>query len=226
MTAPPHRIEALLEALGAEHGYRDAVIGDLTEEFQVRAERDGERVARRWYYAEALRSAPALARSWARGVRGREIAQLAGLALTAFVLSRVLVGFVIGMAYLVVLRTGVATAVGAMTGALFTIFALKAALVFADTVVAGFIAAWLHERAPLTSALALGALWSLLNIGILSALLSLGLFPAGYRHTLVQVGIALTGVTITILGTTLGGVLQVVRARSHAARARLSGTTS
>jgi hypothetical protein len=222
MIAPPPRAEALLEALGAEHGYRDAVIGDLAEEFQVRAERDGERAARWWYYGEAVRSVPTLARSWGRSLRGRDFAHLAGLALTAFVLSRVVVGLIIGMAYIVALRTGGATAAGGMSGIVFMIIALKLALMFADALVAGFVAAWLHERAPLTSAFALGVLWSLLSVGALGALWSFGLVPTGARYTLVQIGMALGGMAFTIIGTTLGGVLRVITRRTNAVDARLA----
>ena len=218
MIAPPPRAEALLEALGAEHGYRDAVIGDLAEEFQARAERDGERAARWWYYGEAVRSVPTLARSWGRSLRGKDLAHLAGLALTAFVLSRALVGFIVGMAYVVAQRTGVATGAEGASGVVCLITALKFVLVFADTLVAGFIAAWLHERAPLTSAFALGALWSLLGVGVLVALWSVGLLPTGTRYTLVQVGMSLGGMAFTVLGTTLGGVLRVVTTRPHATR--------
>ena len=218
MIAPPPRAEALLEALGAEHGYRDAVIGDLAEEFQVRAERDGERAARWWYYGEAVRSVPTLVRSWRRSLRGRDLAHLTGLALTAFVLSRVLVGLIVGMAYIGAQRTGVATAAEGASGVVYLIMALKLALGFADTLVAGFVAAWLHDRAPLTSAFTLGALWSLLGVGVLATLWSLGVLPTGARYTLVQLGMSLGGMAFTVLGTTLGGVLRVVTTRSHATR--------
>ena len=44
---PPKTAEPLLEALGAEPEFRDALLGDLTEELAIRAAYDGERAARR-----------------------------------------------------------------------------------------------------------------------------------------------------------------------------------
>lgn len=38
-------VERLLEALGAEPEFRDALLGDLTEELAIRAAYDGERAA-------------------------------------------------------------------------------------------------------------------------------------------------------------------------------------
>ncbi|HEX7242371.1 MAG TPA: permease prefix domain 2-containing transporter, partial [Longimicrobiaceae bacterium] len=63
MTAPqtpPRTAERLLEALGAEPELRDALLGDLAEDFATRAADQGERAARRRYWREALRAAPYL----------------------------------------------------------------------------------------------------------------------------------------------------------------------
>ena len=68
----PHRMERLLEALGADTEVRDAVIGDLAEEFAIRAEMDGVGAARRWYFRESLRVAPYLVRDWWRGLTARD----------------------------------------------------------------------------------------------------------------------------------------------------------
>ena len=38
MIAPPRRIETLLYALGVDAPYRDAILGDLAEEFAIRME--------------------------------------------------------------------------------------------------------------------------------------------------------------------------------------------
>jgi hypothetical protein len=84
MTTPPRSIESLLEALGAESGFRDNVVGDLAEEFTSRVERDGLESARRWYRREAMRAAPHLLRSGWASVRQRGLGHLVGILFTAF----------------------------------------------------------------------------------------------------------------------------------------------
>jgi hypothetical protein len=99
MTQPPRtprKAELLLEALGARSDFRDALLGDLAEEHAVRAERDGAAAARRWYYREAIRAAPYLLRDWSRHLRARDVAHLAGIALTSLVFVEVL-GALVGV---------------------------------------------------------------------------------------------------------------------------------
>jgi hypothetical protein len=69
--------EALLQSLGAEPTFADAVLGDLAEEYALRVERDGVAAARWWYACQAFRSAPYLVRSAARHRGLRERARLA-----------------------------------------------------------------------------------------------------------------------------------------------------
>ena len=69
MIAPPRTAEMVLASLGAEPDFRDAVIGDLAQEFVERAERDDPSSARRWYYREAIRATPHLLRSWTRSAQ-------------------------------------------------------------------------------------------------------------------------------------------------------------
>lgn len=63
---PPRAAERALIALGANSEFSDAVVGDLAEEFALRARWDGERAARRWYVREGVRVAPYLLRDWWR----------------------------------------------------------------------------------------------------------------------------------------------------------------
>ncbi|MCY7380042.1 MAG: hypothetical protein LH467_11995 [Gemmatimonadaceae bacterium] len=70
------KVECLLEALGADPAFADAVLGDLTEEHARRAARDGARTARWWYVGEALRSAPHLLASAVRHASWRRRARL------------------------------------------------------------------------------------------------------------------------------------------------------
>lgn len=78
--------ERLLQHLGAQHEFAEAVLGDLVEEYASLAARDGEMAARMWYAREALRSAPHLVWNWfqhtSRSDRAQVAAVLAGIVLT------------------------------------------------------------------------------------------------------------------------------------------------
>jgi DNA-binding transcriptional LysR family regulator len=78
-SSAPRRAELILEALGADTDFRDAVIGDLAEEFALRASWDGPLAARRWYYRESLRVAPYLLRDWWRGLKRKDVGHFAGV---------------------------------------------------------------------------------------------------------------------------------------------------
>jgi hypothetical protein len=56
------KADSLLASLGADPGFAEDVLGDLAEEYTLRAARDGALAARCWYLREALRSAPHLVR--------------------------------------------------------------------------------------------------------------------------------------------------------------------
>jgi hypothetical protein len=101
--AMPHTLdprtpfERAFEALGFDTQLVDAVIGDLTEEFDTRVEQKGALRARLWYVGELLRSAPFLFAAAARrgSPRARlllalavSVGLLAFTATTAFVLTR------------------------------------------------------------------------------------------------------------------------------------------
>lgn len=91
------KTEALLESLGADPAFAEDVLGDLAEEYALRAEQDGVAAARRWYAREALRSAPHLVRNAIRHLGPRGRARLAVL-FTGVVVASTLV--------LIALRTG------------------------------------------------------------------------------------------------------------------------
>ena len=80
----PRRAEALLQSLGADPELADDVLGDLAEEFEVRRRWDGARVARRWYYREAVRTAPCLLRDWRRRFGLRDAMPLTWALLAGF----------------------------------------------------------------------------------------------------------------------------------------------
>lgn len=57
---PPAIAECVVGALVADRALREAVLGDLAEEFAARCGTQGAAGARRWYRAQAARSAPHL----------------------------------------------------------------------------------------------------------------------------------------------------------------------
>jgi len=90
-SAPPQRIEALLQSLGADPDFADDVLGDLAEEFSLRCRWDGAPAARRWYYREALRTAPHLLRDWRRRFRLADAIPLLWAVMAGFATDAVLV---------------------------------------------------------------------------------------------------------------------------------------
>lgn len=202
MTAPPRTAELILHALGAQPDFRDDVVGDLAEEFALRAAWDGERAARRWYWREAARVAPHLLADWARGVRGAEVTRLAGIAVSAYVLVAVPTAFLFLAVGAVLNALGAAPYIPPLFAS--TAPLLPAAGLTFGAIVAtagGAVAASLDRKAPLVGAFALGAVWSCL-IAVVQTLA--GPAPAWYR----------LGVPVVVmLGTAAGGVLRVRAAR-------------
>lgn len=200
MIAPPRRTELLLEALGAEAGFRDALLGDLAEEFAALAQTDGVGAARRWYYREAISATPHLLRVWWRRLRLRDVGNLAGVVLASYVFWAVLAVFFLAIV------SSVATALGlpqdshflARSGQLVPLVGLLLAAVggFAG----GRIAAWLDERAPLTTALAFGVVWSCAGLSVGAIL---GNTPVWYR---VSAAVAV------LVSAVLGGVHRALTA--------------
>ncbi len=162
---PPRTAERLLEALGAEPELRDALLGDLAEDFATRAADHGERAARRRYRREALRAAPYLLHSWARSLRAREAARLAGLVGATCCLVVVgLWGMLSGVEGLVERMAGPTTfpwhdpQPGTLTlGVLLLGYVAVAAA-------GGWMVSRGEERAPAVAALALGIAWALLAL--------------------------------------------------------------
>ena len=202
MTAPPRTPDLLLHALGAEAGFRDAVLGDLAEEFAARAGRDGAAAARRWYYREAIRATPHLLANWARRLRPGDVRHLAGVVLTAYVLLLALGGVVVPLLHGAAVALGISEPGGLpWAGRVGPAVALPLAAVSAMT--GGYIAASLGVRAPLASAVALGVAWSCLGL-VVGAL-------ADTTGTWDGSGVATAAVVI--VGSTLGGVRRVCAAR-------------
>lgn len=208
MTGPPRTIERLLAGLGAKPDFRNAVLGDLSEEFASRSEADGVESATRWYRREAIRAVPHLLGSWLRGARFGDIKHIAGVIAAAYtgmlvlmlVLGGMLIGVVRAIGYggpLLPLSIVESTAI------------LSCMMVFALLLggVAGFLAAWLDSRAPLVTSATFGTLMLLVAFVAQHALSGPvpTRFPAWY----------LTGAPIfEFIGAIAGGVL-CVRASSR-----------
>ncbi|HEX9618462.1 MAG TPA: permease prefix domain 2-containing transporter [Anaerolineales bacterium] len=94
---PPELAEKLLSRLlqGVDPNLREAVLGDLAEAYYGHASRVGYRQARRWYWGELLRSAPALfhltSNALLRSKRMKSNLKLAVLGLALILPSLVLV---------------------------------------------------------------------------------------------------------------------------------------
>jgi len=217
MTAPPRFLEQLLASLGATPAFREPLLGDLAEEFALRAARDGTQAARGWYRREALRSAPHLLHDGVRHLRARDLVHLAGVVLSAWVLLAtvvLLVALPLASAALRAMGVDVASLLtfdaGRMRWLPWQSPALAAAALTLGLLMAaagGRIAGALHGRAPLVGALALGATWT--TLGLVAGTFGAGI-PLWYR---------VAAPTVSLAGATMGGLL-AVRALSARGRAR------
>jgi hypothetical protein len=199
---PPRTVEALLEALGADTQYRDAVLGDLAEEFASRAERDGEDNARGWYRHEAMRAVPHLLRSGWHRARRRGIGHLLGVMITAYtgvfiigIVGLGIVGGTLRVLGLVHVPEHLPIANPLFQGSMIVLGTLSATT-------GGYLAAWLDEDAPLLTAFAFGIMWS--------ALEALGLMITGGLSLWCRMAVPVA----ILVGTSCGGALRV-RRRTH-----------
>ena len=162
----PRRAERLLESLGADTEFSDDVIGDLAEEFEIRAMADGVGAARRWYYRESLRVAPYLVRDWWRGLRANDIGRLAaticfsGAALMAFDVATRLAWFTVDPGLVSLWK-----ALHARGDGWVLVFpAIMLLWTVVDGMVGGYVAARVGRRAPLASALALAVVSAVIMV--------------------------------------------------------------
>ena len=189
-SAPPRATERLLTALGASAAYRDAVLGDLAEEFARRAACDGPHAARGWYWREALRATPHLIGDWRRQLRPRDVADLAGIVFLAFVALNLVAGFAAVAAHTAATAVGLAFEVGLLVSG------TAGLLVTAPVAYAGgYLAGWLGSRAPLPTALAMGGAWA--------CLASVNLHPSSAGR--VPFWFHVAAPLLVVLGTALGG---------------------
>ncbi len=151
--SPPALAEVALGALVADAALREAVLGDLAELFAAHRERHGTTRARRWYRAQAVRSAPALvAATWwpAPARRARRLGALA-----AGVAGSVVLVQLVHQAAQLLAAAGLAAAGLATHGWPHAAASLAAGA--GCGVLGGYVAARALRDAPLAGALALAA---------------------------------------------------------------------
>lgn len=213
-TVAPRTAERLLESLGAHPDLRDALLGDMAEEYALRAAWDGERAAGRWYRREAWRVAPHLLRDSARRLRWADARRLAGIVLTSHVFA-----VTAGTLFFALLgprnTLRLFGTLGFEPNGMWipwrnpflsaAMLAVRLAATAAGPALGGYIAAWIDDQRPLVAAVALGGAWSCLPLAALALGPTGPGWPAWYRFGQVA---AVVG------GATLGGVLRVARARA------------
>jgi len=197
--APPRTAELILASLGAESQFRDAMLGDLAEEFGDRAERDGVCAARRWYYREATRSTPHLLRSWTQHVERKELARIGGVLVTSYMIAV--------MTFVFMLMAGIAIAVRlGMLLPTAPIWPNPSAFLLAGLTLygaafwtfVGYVVAWLDERTPLISALAL-----------VVVLACLALVSSGVGHNLGPVSVRFAASIVGALSPMAGAIIRI-----------------
>lgn len=157
MSSPPMLPEIIIVELTPDASIRDAVLGDLEEEFHARCAAAGSAAAASWYWKAALSSAPPLALASLRR---------AGLASWAWSILGVLVGLAALMTLLLLVSNGWTYLTEATRAAADSVASLlvSIALGTACAAAAGWLAAGIGRRARLVSAVALGMLFLALNL--------------------------------------------------------------
>lgn len=202
VSAPPRLAQHLLGALGADASARDAVLGDLHELFVARATREGELAARRWYWYEALRSAPHLLTDGLRGHAWhatKRTASAIGLAyFSMLVLGTVVGGAIRGLVWATGFAPAAVVAPGQISWVALAMMHVTGAM---QGIIGGALAAHFDRQAPLRTSLAMATLWSV------SLAIGYALFMTGGLATWFMMSAPL----VALLSTATGGVLYVRR---------------
>ncbi|HJQ53137.1 MAG TPA: hypothetical protein VJ825_04750 [Gemmatimonadaceae bacterium] len=194
----PNGVHRIMSAIAANPEVREAMLGDLDEEYQVRAERDGIAAANRWSWREAIRSL--------FGALRHSVPNLS--ATFASVLPAMLWGSVI--AFLA------SAAVAAVTYPVTLYAPFDKAVVFTGlsiverfvtSMMGGYEAARVGTKAPLWSAVAAG----LFPTAVLFAIAALTIIPSQVG-TMVLVS-AVANVVL-VPGSLAGGILQQAQQRA------------
>jgi hypothetical protein len=209
MIAPPRTIELLLASLGAQPDFRDAVIGDLAEEFAQRAERDGLSAAQRWYHGEAVRAMPHLANNALRRFGAKGVLHRVGISATAYTIVLMTTLTTAAIVGGIAARLGAPPRTWHLSGsswlsvlAMFGILAADAAM----AVFGGYLAAYLDADAPLFSAGTLSVSW----VSVTLAVSAIAHVVAGPPTALLAPLWLRCGAIVTVIGGAVaGGVLRI-----------------
>jgi hypothetical protein len=141
----PYFIELVLEGLIRDPKQRDALLGDLAEEYRARATRGGGSAANRWYAWQAARAVPHLARDAFRQTGWPAI--LVGIVvLSALQWATLILGFFTSLALVYPLAwLGVNPAIATIAWALGSLWSF----------VGGMIVARVFPRSPVPAAVVL-----------------------------------------------------------------------
>lgn len=197
MIAPPLTAERLLEGLSPKSDFRDGILGDLAEEFAERAESEGAAAAKRWYYREAVGVAPHLLYALVRSLRFHDVRRLAKVFFGSYFLVMVLITVLHAMIRGTLETLGIPVEFFARTPR-GNYAAGDLALVAPIAFLYGFFAASLDKKTPLASAILFGMFWASLS-SVLALIFSTGA-PMWYL---------IGGTSLTLAGTTVGGMIQV-----------------
>jgi hypothetical protein len=204
--APPRLPQLLLSALGARPEFRDAMLGDMAEEYYMRAELQGEHAAHAWYIDEALRATPHLMRDGLKNLGFGGIAHVIGAGLKAYApivaINAIFAGDPTVFTAIMVFPLVKLLARSITTPNAATTLVVGSAV----SVLGGYFAARFGRRAPLLSSAALGVFWTAINSAALLVMMErmpqFGV-PAWYN---------VLGPAIILAGTALGGILRITRA--------------
>jgi hypothetical protein len=173
------------------------MIGDLEEGFTRRVEREGAGAARRWYLRETIRAVPHLLGDWRRSLQMRDVRRLAGIILTSYV-------FAVSLGILLVgLTKGAFDAVGLSPHVRFghlpntQIEIMWFPVQMMCTVITGYLAAWLDNRAPVPTAMVTGVA------------LACPAFVIAFSHLSEAAFFVVFAAVVQVGGATLGGILRV-----------------
>jgi hypothetical protein len=198
----PTGVTRIIWAIAPNADVREAMLGDLEEESQLRAARDGASAAARWCWREAIRSLLGTLRHDVPGI------------------SEVVTGVVPGMLWGCVVANLAALAVIMLTVRLtqllpfspnITLLAILVPVRLGTSVMGGFEAARVGKKAPLWSAAAVGVVPTVVFVILALTVLSQRMAP----------GIILSAVLELVLVpfAILGGVLQQAQHHPRASAA-------
>jgi hypothetical protein len=194
----PNGAHRIISAIAANPEVREAMLGDLDEEYQIRAERDGIAAANRWCRREAVRSL--------FGALRHSVPNL------STIFSSVLPAMLWGSTIAFLASLAVTLVISPVT--LFAPFNTAAAVTglsivarFTTSIMGGYEAARVGTKAPLWSAVAAG----LFPTAVLYSIAALTLIPSRVGVTVLVSAVANI---LLVPGSLAGGILYQAQQRA------------